>query len=247
MRARWHLTKFTKDDNAAAQRLLLRGIELDPGSALAHSSLAFSHIYDLLYGWGERAGDSLAKASEAAQKAVTIDDRDAWALATLGRVDLLRNRHDESIRKLERAVALNPNDPYVDGQLGLTLGLAGEVERAIAHLNEAIRHSPQDPLKAVWISALAITAFYARDYEEAMTWAKQAIRENPLLTVSYRILSASYGQLGRGPEAQAALKELLRLQPGLTMDAARDQIPPTRNPADKERYLEALRKAGMPE
>jgi hypothetical protein len=40
---------------------------------------------------------------------------------------------------------------------------------------------------------------------------------------------------------------LFHLQPGLTVDAVREQAPPTKDPADKERYLDALRKVGLQE
>jgi len=44
----------------------------------------------------------------------------------------------------------------------------------------------------------------------------------------------------RPDEAKAALDGLMAMQPGLTVSRARDQIPPTKNPADQERYLDAL-------
>ncbi|MEN8197668.1 MAG: hypothetical protein ABFS30_14315, partial [Pseudomonadota bacterium] len=247
MRARWHQTKFEKDHNAEAQRLLRKAIELDAGSALAHSSLAFSHVYDALYGWGESVSGSIAQAAEAAQRAVSIDDRDSWAQATLGRVDLLRNRHRDSVHRLERAIELNPNDPYPHGQLGLTLGLSGEPDRAAIQVEEALRLSPRDPLKPVWLGTLAITAFYAGRYEEAAERATQAIQANPQHAPSYRILVASYAALDRKSETEAALADLMSQQPGLTVTAVDDQAPPNRDRADKERYLAALRKAGLPD
>ncbi len=50
----------------------------------------------------------------------------------------------------------------------------------------------------------------------------------------------------RVDEARAALAEMLRLSPGITVKATREQIP-YKDPADLERYLDGLRKAGLPE
>jgi hypothetical protein len=58
------------------------------------------------------------------------------------------------------------------------------------------------------------------------------------------LLAASYGQLGRIKEAQAALKELLLLMPGMTFDDVRKQVP-FKDPTHMERYLDGLRKAGL--
>jgi hypothetical protein len=57
-------------------------------------------------------------------------------------------------------------------------------------------------------------------------------------------MAASYGQLGRIEEAQAALKEVLLLMPSMTMDDVRRQVP-FKDPNHIERYLDGLRKAGL--
>jgi hypothetical protein len=57
-------------------------------------------------------------------------------------------------------------------------------------------------------------------------------------------LAATCGQLDLKNEAQTALKELLHLMPGTTIDDVRQQVP-FKKPGDMERYLDGLRKAGL--
>ena len=57
-------------------------------------------------------------------------------------------------------------------------------------------------------------------------------------------MASSCGHLGRTKEAQAALKELLLLMPGMTIDDVRKQVP-FKDSNDMERYLDGLRKAGL--
>jgi len=52
--------------------------------------------------------------------------------------------------------------------------------------------------------------------------------------------------LGHADDARAGLDEFMRLMPGLTVGDDR-LIRPFRRPADRERFLEGLRKAGLPE
>ena len=53
-----------------------------------------------------------------------------------------------------------------------------------------------------------------------------------------------YSELGWEEEARAAVAEVLRLNPNFTLATAR-QTWPMKDPADLERVLAALRKAGL--
>ena len=57
-------------------------------------------------------------------------------------------------------------------------------------------------------------------------------------------LAAIYGELDRKEEAQVQVAEVLRLSPNYSLEVVR-QITPYKNPADLERVLTALHKAGL--
>jgi TolB-like protein len=246
MRAHWHLARFTMEDSAIARRLLTEAAQIEADSALALGDLAMIHAWEAVWGWGISRDQSLAAAAEAARRAVTIDEGNAWGHIALGMVEMFAARLDEAVRRLERAIELSPNDPSAYGYLGLALSMSGEHDAATAALDEAARLSPRDPFLAVWHMARAIGAFSAERYEEAIDWAKQANEENPQFAGAYRILAACYGRLERGDEAKAAMADLLKHMPGLTIAATRKQVP-LKRPEDLERYLDGLRKAGLPE
>jgi TolB-like protein/Flp pilus assembly protein TadD len=246
MRAHWHLARFTMEDNAEARRLLTEAAQIEPNSTLALGDLAMIHIFDGQWGWGISRDQSLAAAAEAARRAVSIDEGNAWAHIALGFVELFAGRHSESVQRLERAIEISPNDPHAHGHLGFTLSFSGEPQAAIAQLEQAMRLSPRDPFLAFWYTAWALAAFSAERYEDAVEWAKKTIEEKPRHPGAYRLLAAFYAQLGQIEEAKVALEELLRLMPGITVTATRQQVP-WKNPHDAQRYLDGLRKAGLPE
>lgn len=246
MRAHWHLARFTMEDNGEARRLLTEAAQIEPNSALALSDLAMIHAWDGVWGWGISRDQSLAAAAEAAQRAVAVDEGNAWGHIALGLVDLFSWRFDESVRRLERAIELSPNDPSAHGYLGLTHALCGDYEAATRELDAAMRLSPRDPFLAVWCMSRAVAAFTAGTYEEAVDWAGKSIEENPRFAGAHRVLTASLSQLGRLEEAKAALEGLLRQMPGLTIKATHQQVPMKRR-EDLQRYLDGLREAGLPE
>jgi TolB-like protein/Flp pilus assembly protein TadD len=244
MRAAFHHSRYRKEDVAEAQRLLQKAIELDPFNAEGFCLLAFTHLMQVQFGWSESADNSIQEAAKAAENAVAIDDRDAWAHTALGLVDLISRRHDDAIRRLKRAVQLNPSLANAYGALGQALTLAGECAEAVEQINKAIRLSPRDPFLVYWFAHISMAAFAEERYDVAYQWGAKVLQENPSFPGGHRLMAAIYGQLGRIAEAQAALKELLLLMPGMTMDDVRKQVP-FKDPSHMERYLDGLRKAGL--
>jgi TolB-like protein/Tfp pilus assembly protein PilF len=244
MRASSHHGRYTKKDAAESQRLLHKAIELDPMSSDAFCLLAFTHLMQVQFGWSESTAKSIKEAQEAAQKAVSIDNRDALAHTALGLVDLISKRYDDAVYRLKNAINLNPNLANAYGAVGQALALAGEYEAAVTHINKAIRLSPHDPFVVYWFGHLGVAAFADERYEDACYWGRKTIQHNPMFPGGHRLVAASCGQLGQSQEAARELKELLLLMPGMTADDVRGQVPFKRS-IDMERYIEGLRKAGL--
>jgi TolB-like protein/Flp pilus assembly protein TadD len=244
MRAAFHHSRYRKEDVGEAQRLLRKAIELDPFNAEGFCLMAFTHLMQVQFGWSESADKSIQEAAKAAENAVAIDDRDAWAHTALGMVDLISRRHDDAIRRLKRAVQLNPSLANAYGALGQALTLTGECAEAVEQINKAIRLSPRDPFLVYWFGHLGMAAYAEGHYDVACQWGSKVLQENPSFPGGHRLMAAIYGQLGRIEEAQAALKELLLLMPGMTIDDVRKQVP-FKNPNHMEQYLDGLRKAGL--
>jgi adenylate cyclase len=88
-------------------------------------------------------------------------------------------------------------------------------------------------------------ALTAEHYEEAINFATQAGEANPEFPDIYAVLASANGHLGRAAAARAALDQLMHRMPNLTASDERLNRPFARA-ADRERFLEGLRKAGMP-
>jgi Flp pilus assembly protein TadD len=162
----------------------------------------------------------------------------------MGLVDMFSRRYDNAIRRLERAIDLNPNLANAYGGLGQALALAGEYDMAVTQINKAVHLSPHDPFMVYWFGYLGLAAFAEERYEDACEWGLKVVQENPRFPGGHRLLASSYGQLGRMKEAAIELKELLLLMPGTTSNDVRRQVP-FKKPSDMDRYIEGLHKAGL--
>jgi TolB-like protein len=246
MRANWFVHQNTKEGAVEARKLLRKAIEIDPLDSNAFSSLAGTYVGDILYGWTPSAAKSVVDAVEAAQTAISLDKGDALAHATLGAMKVFAKQSDDAVRALERAIKLNPNLALAHGWLGFAHAFSGRYEPAVESIRHAVHLSPRDPYKAIWLASQLIAAFWVEKYDEAIALCLEILDETPNFPSAYRGMTACYSLLGREAEAEAALAELLRVAPQLTIAQTRAGLPIT-DPEVLERYLEGLRRAGLPE
>jgi adenylate cyclase len=108
-----------------------------------------------------------------------------------------------------------------------------------------MRLSPRGPLLIIWHLYKGWAALLAERDEEAVEYATPAAEANPEFPDIYAALASANGHLGRAGPARAALAQLSRRMPSLTASDARLDRPFARA-VDRERFLEGLRKAGMP-
>ena len=117
---------------------------------------------------------------------------------------------------------------------------------AIDHFHRAMRLSPVDPEKGIALSGIGMSYLMLERHEEALAWGENALREMPNYGSSYRVVIGALVGLGRLDEARAAARRLMEAFPTYTLTLQR-QINPWRDEAFAERYIEALRIAGVPE
>ena len=245
VRAHWHIRRFTEHDLAEARRLLTEAIALDPTNSMALADLAFARHFEAVFGWGDGPAESHARLGEAARKAVAADASDAMAHTSLAIFDLFSGRHEEARRRLDVALDLDPNSVFARGYLGACYAFAGNYEAARPQLDEALLLSPRGPLVAIWRLCKGWAALSAERFEEAIDFAAQAGEANPEFPDIYAVLASTNGHLGRAAAASEALDQLMHRMPNLTASDDRLKRPFARV-ADRERFLEGLRKAGMP-
>jgi adenylate cyclase len=245
MRGRALLWKQGREDAAEARALFERAIELQPSGEFGTSDLAMVYCLEAFYRWGDSPAESFRKMLETAERAVAADDTDPMALTILSWANIHAHRWNEALPPVERSIELSPNFAPAMGIKGGVLALLGEPERGIESINDAIRLSPRDGFMSFWLMGLFWGYHALERYEEAADVAQRAIRIAPNNPTFRRQLASSLALLGRMDEARVAVQEYLRLEPDHTIaDASKV---PTKIPEHLDRFVEGLRKAGLPE
>ena len=122
----------------------------------------------------------------------------------------------------------------------------GDAESAIGLCTEAMHLSPRDFLMVLCHLGIGWAHLNEGNFEQAAEHAARAIESNPAFPDTHSVFAVATAHLGRMAEARAALAEFLVLLPGLTLSDDRLKRPFVR-PADRARFLEGLRLAGLPE
>jgi TolB-like protein len=243
MRALSHYWRVTRQDNVVAQALLEKATAIDPNYGQALGVLAASQTFSAHMGWTDMAA-VVPIAERAALAAIRADSEDPWAHYALGNVYLFTRRFDDSLAEFELALQLNPNFSLAQGYYGLALAYCGRWEEADLAGRRALRLSPRDPFSAIYCGIAAYSQFVGHNYDEAMRLAREAIRQRNDFVGGHRVLTAAAGMAGQTEVAAAALQELRRAQPNISMDWVANQMP-FQQDADRTHYLEGFRRAGL--
>ena len=163
-----------------------------------------------------------------------------WAVVHLAR------DFDAALAAIDRSLSLDANSAQAWNASGWVRWNCGYGTMAIEHLERAKRLSPLDPQAPIFSIGIAWANFIEGRYEEAANRADLAMREQTRNVTALRCKIASLGLLGRADEAREAVRALVVVQPDATVSKLKS-IMPMRRPEDMARYLDGLRKAGVPE
>jgi TolB-like protein len=233
----------SQNDYAMARELLERAIELDPAYAQAYALFAYVMGLEVLYGWKPRE-IALARALEAAQKAVVLDSDDAWAHFALGFVYGMTRRAEEAVVEHEKALALNPNFALAYTYQGSALAYLGRGEEALLKIDASERLSPRGLFQGVNNVCRAAAHFSAEQHRDAVSCARKSILDSPGIVTGYRMLVVNCALIGEIDEARAALKIVKRLQPDISLRWIAESVLFTRE-RDRQNYIEGFRLAGL--
>ena len=243
MRGLSHYWRLTRQDNMAAQAMLEKATAIDPNYGQALGVLAAAHTFSAHMGWAEMS-NAVPIAERAAMAALRADSEDPWAHYALGNVYLFTRRFDDSLAEFETALRLNPNFSLAQCYYGLTLCYCGRWQDGDLAARRALRLSPRDPFSALYYGIAAYSQYNGHNYEEAMRFARESIRERNDFVGGHRVLTASAGMAGRNDVAAAALQELRRVQPNISLGWISKEMP-FKLDEDRKHYLEGFRRAGL--
>jgi hypothetical protein len=96
----------------------------------------------------------------------------------------------------------------------------------------------------IYCGVAAYSQFVGRNYEEAIRLSREALRQRADFVGAHRVLTAAAAAAGLDDLANAALKELRRVQPNISLEWIATEMP-FKHEEDRLCYLDGLRRAGL--
>ncbi len=164
-----------------------------------------------------RTPERLQQTIQLVERAMSIDENDSESHRIMCRIALMQGQYAKSEYHLERALALNPNDPRLVVQRGINLTFLGDPQAAIPWIERAMRIDPFSAHRCYLDMARAL--FMAERPAEAIAVLERTARAH---WEHYLWLAASRAAASEESEAQQAGREATALRPNLSITTYMD-------------------------
>ena len=219
-----------------AEPFLRQAVKLDPRFAAAHAMLSF--VESFKYYWDYNNPGHLHSGLEIARTALGLDPDEAYGHLATGFAHLYLRQFRQAEVSLDRAVALNPNDPFILSIRAIFLNHTDRPEEGLGEINEAQR---RDPYAVGWYDDFrGILLTTAGRYSQATACYARMATITPWSLIR---LVICHSELGETRQAQDVLAKVKAHYPGLSLDEIIDtEVDFYRDAAVCGRYRAILRR-----
>lgn len=221
-------------------------IERHPRLSAPRAWLALWHVLSVTRGVVEGSPDWAQQALRQVRQALDLDPLDDQAWATQGFVEChLLGELDRATHSIRKALALAPNQPWAWLFKTTIDSLSGRTAEAFQAAQQALALSPVDPLRYYHCCLAGHAAAFDHRDDQALEWLTQSWRLNRVHAPTLRMLVVVHQTLGNTEAARQFMRELLLLEPGLTVEKYLARIP-VGHP-ERRRFAARMAEAGLPQ
>jgi TolB-like protein/class 3 adenylate cyclase/dienelactone hydrolase len=248
---------FSQKDLERAVESFDQALQLDPDNPQALAGKAMAQIPLSMAFNRTNFANALNDGEKAADQLLAAHPDNVWGHYVKGVVARSRGtfhldtKFDAALTQFQSAIAADPNFAPAYADMGDTLVLSGRAEDAIEPIDKALRLDPHDSGRFMPEYYMCDAYAHMAKWEQTATWCERSIGSSPKFELPYYDLAAAYGWLGRTAEASAAIAEIKKLNPEITIHEYLYRVwrPRSGNETwriEDQRIAEGLQKAGVP-
>jgi DNA-binding winged helix-turn-helix (wHTH) protein/TolB-like protein len=206
--ARYYFFKENPEDVLRARKLFEEAIDRDPTFALAYGGLGDTYDWMATEGF-QPLGEVVRQSAQAKSTANQLNDSLAEIHSSIGGLELAQWNWSKAESEFHKALQINPN--YFEAHRLYSIYL-----RTMRRFPEAIQHAKQcdrlNPLLMPAKSHLALTYYYAHQFDAAAEQYRLILKDHPEATSAHAGLSNVFLKMGREKDAVEEWQRALRLE-----------------------------------
>jgi tetratricopeptide (TPR) repeat protein len=115
----------------------------------------------------------------------------------------------------------------------------------VEYTQHALQLTPLDPQRYFYDSLAGSACIAARKFDRALEYAQRSLRANRMHTSTLRVKAVAEWQLGLHDQARETARQLMTLEPSLTVRGWLERAPSAQFKVGQE-FAEVLRQVGVP-
>jgi len=222
---------------------LEEGLAKNPGNRPIHSAMISTYT-DL---WYMQHGDGSHFLGKGRDMAVRLSDLGWDTRWWIGFFHLQQNQYQQSMEKAEELIQELPDESGNYVLMAMINNSLGKPEKAIGMVERALQLDAERTIPAWYLTTLGNAYWLSGLQADALRVYHEALGRYHRSVDAYSAhlgLAIVYAELDRMDEAEASAAEVVGLVPHFSVDVWGERIP-YKDPAQAERDMAALRKAGL--
>ena len=244
----FNLDGLRRETFAEAGSLLQRAMHEDPGYAMATAWAAQWHSLAVGQAWSSSPEQDAELAGQMAARSIQLDPRNALGFAIAGHHRAYHLRDPASaLPFFDAALATSPSHALALTLRSGSLSYLGRGREALDNALRGFSLSPYGPHRYYFQCFVGIAHFACGGDAEAARWLRLSLRDSPGFTSAHRVLMAALAGLGEIDEARSVAADMLRCEPEFRLSTYAQTRAPFVDPVLRERLLNRMRDAGVPD
>ena len=247
-KAREHFHTFTRDGHKEAEKIFRELLERYPEGGINNLSMGWLHYQKIVMRLTKNPKENIKLGRQFGEKAHAIMG-DGTSLTMLARFDLFEKNCKSAVKHIDRAVEIDPSAGLIMAMAGRVNSTCGKPEIAIEQFKQAMR---LEPYHLKWYPlVLGLSYMMTGEYDKAEEYLKALVETEKLSkrnrTRALRhmaVLSVLREDKGN---AEKYFRQLMELDKKHNISSVKFSYRAMKDQAFLNRYLDALRKLGMPE
>ena len=184
-----------------SRALFEKALALDPNFADAMAGLAWTYVYDYMFGWTSPDTDYDAKIFGLTNRSIELVPNNAYGYAAKAMYLIFSGRPRDALDVTDTGLARNPNSSMLYLQRSMAEASLGVFEKAKSDAEQALKLEPRGPLSTWGLRVLGDAELGLGDYDAA-THSYELSRQRgfPDLTLEINLAAAEAmaGRVDRG-------------------------------------------------